>query len=250
MTEFSLVAHRGYPKLFPDNSLVGIRAVLDAGARYLEVDVQMSTDGTVYLFHDEDLQRVAGCAGQLTELSDERIAELRASETARLGGEFSEEPIAKLSELAAELQRRPEVFTFVEIKPIAVQRFGASRVVESVLADLRGLEERVAIISFDFDALFETRTRNASLPVALILERWSQLEQPEAARLAPEFVFSNTRHLPKTDTISMPAVPDARLVVYEVTDPVIASDAAARGAEFVETFHYPEMRAALAGSAS
>ncbi len=248
MTDFHLVAHRGYPLHFPDNSLSGVRAALDAGARFLEVDVQTSTDGTPFLFHDEDLVRVAGCEGRLTELTDQEIGELHASESARLGARFAVEPIARLSDLAQELLGRPEVFTFVEIKPVAVERHGAQRVVARVLADLRGLEQRVAIISFSFEALFEARA-TCELPLALILESWSQLTTEDTIRLAPEFVFSNTEHLPGGE-LELPGLPEAKLVVYEVVDPLLAAELGARGAQYVETFNYPEMRAALAGRAS
>ena len=35
-----LVAHRGYPARLPENTLPSIKAALQAGARYVEVDVQ------------------------------------------------------------------------------------------------------------------------------------------------------------------------------------------------------------------
>ena len=249
MTAFSLVAHRGYPRQFPDNSLAGIRAALDAGARYLEVDVQTSTDGTPYLFHDDDLWRVAGCAGELTELDDVAIGKLRAAEAARLGTTFADEPIARLSDLAEELARWPEVFCFVEIKPIAAQRSGAGAVVRQVLKAIEGLEKRTAIISFSLACLRETRALS-SLALAPIIESWSDLDSPALRGLQPEFLFSNTRHLPEYGEINLPQIDGTRLVVYEVTDPDEAVALAERGAEFVETFHYPGMRAALAGRTS
>ena len=52
-----LVAHRGYPSCLPENTLPSIVAALQVGARYLEVDVQVSRDGEVVLFHDRELQR-------------------------------------------------------------------------------------------------------------------------------------------------------------------------------------------------
>lgn len=244
----TLVAHRGYAYRYPDNSLASVRAALDAGARFLEVDVQVSTDGTAYLFHDDDMRRVAGHPGCLCDLDDETLATLRASESGRFGSAFEDEPIARLTELREELLGRPEVFTFVELKPVAVERRGAARAVRAMLAALSGLEDRIAIISFSLEALHEVRAQS-SLPLGVILLSWSQLELPEVVALAPEYVFSNTRHLPWRGPIVLPGVPSAKLVVYEVTDPAKAQKLTDRGADLVETFQYPEMTAALLGPA-
>ena len=50
-----LVAHRGYALHYPENTLIGIEAAIRAGARYVEVDVQLSADKVPVLFHDRTL---------------------------------------------------------------------------------------------------------------------------------------------------------------------------------------------------
>jgi glycerophosphoryl diester phosphodiesterase len=246
MKKPTLVAHRGYAYRYPDNSLASVRAALDAGARFLEVDVQVSKDGTAYLFHDDDMRRVADHPGCLCDLDDATLATLRASEPDRLGTEFAEEPIARLTDLREELLRRPEVFTFVELKPIAIEKRGAARVVSIALEALKGLEDRIAVISFSPEALREVRAQS-SLPIGVILLSWSQLKEAEVQSLAPEYVFSNTRHLPWRGEIELPGLPEAQLAVYEVIDPDKAAKLTERGAAFVETFRFPEMTAALEG---
>lgn len=243
--DLALVAHRGYPHRYPDNTLVGVRAALDAGARFLEVDVQVSRDLTPYLMHDADLTRVCGVEGSLEELGDAEVGALRAAESARLGEAFADEPVARLAELAALLREHARVFTFVEIKPIAVEQHGVDAVVEAVLRDLEGLEERIALISFDLPTLAAVRARGA-LPIGPILHAWSDLEDEALRALVPEFVFSNTAHLPEGSLAPLPGLPGAALVVYEVVDPSEARDLFERGVRRVETFQYPEMQAALA----
>ena len=68
-----LVAHRGYPARFPENSLEGITAALQAGAAYVELDVQSLADGTLVLFHDPTLLRTTGSTGEIFELTRLRI---------------------------------------------------------------------------------------------------------------------------------------------------------------------------------
>ena len=68
-----LVAHRGYTLHYPENTLVGLEAAIKAGARYLEVDVQLSADKVPVLFHDRNLQRLCGVGGQVHEFPQQRL---------------------------------------------------------------------------------------------------------------------------------------------------------------------------------
>ena len=53
----ALVAHRGDAARFPENTVPALRGALDAGARWLECDVQLSRDRVPMLLHDGDLAR-------------------------------------------------------------------------------------------------------------------------------------------------------------------------------------------------
>jgi glycerophosphoryl diester phosphodiesterase len=71
-------AHRGlsqHTEGIDENSLEAIRAAIEAGATHVESDTHATKDGTAVLFHDDDLQRVAGIDRRISEL---RIAELRS----------------------------------------------------------------------------------------------------------------------------------------------------------------------------
>jgi glycerophosphoryl diester phosphodiesterase len=239
MQDFQLVAHRGYPNRFPDNSLMGIQAALNAGAEFLEIDVQLSTSGTPWLFHDETLDRVCGREGRLVDLDDREISQLRASEAARFGDQFAEERIASLVDVARELSVRPNVFTFVEIKPVAVEAFGAEQVVDAVAGCLQDLMGQITIISFSIDCLRAVSERTPH-SYGLILESWGQVET-DLTRVGGSIVFCNHEKLPSASQIDL----DMQLAVYEVIDPELAMELGRRGAHFVETFAYPEMSAAL-----
>ncbi|MGF1546037.1 MAG: glycerophosphodiester phosphodiesterase family protein, partial [Thiotrichales bacterium] len=62
---FDLVAHRGYALRYPENTLPAIEAALAAGARYVEIDVQLSADQVPVLFHDRSLMRMCEVTGAL-----------------------------------------------------------------------------------------------------------------------------------------------------------------------------------------
>ena len=60
-------AHRGlYGNGLPENSLAAFARACERGVG-IELDVQLSRDGVVMVFHDDTLQRMTGCKGRLCE---------------------------------------------------------------------------------------------------------------------------------------------------------------------------------------
>ncbi|MBO4423724.1 MAG: glycerophosphodiester phosphodiesterase, partial [Clostridia bacterium] len=77
------VAHRGlYEKdqSVPENSLAAFRAAAESGYG-VELDVQLSSDGEVMVFHDDDLGRVCGVDRSVCSQSYEELKKLRLSGT-------------------------------------------------------------------------------------------------------------------------------------------------------------------------
>jgi Glycerophosphoryl diester phosphodiesterase len=61
--EFCLLAHRGlsqHKDNLDENTLNAFEEALAYGATHLESDIQATKDGFAVLFHDSDLNRVAG----------------------------------------------------------------------------------------------------------------------------------------------------------------------------------------------
>ena len=59
MTIPTLVAHRGHAAGCPENTLPALEEALAAGAAWVELDVQLSSDLVPHLFHDRTLERIA-----------------------------------------------------------------------------------------------------------------------------------------------------------------------------------------------
>lgn len=81
-----MLAHRG---LVPEgsaglveNSFAAVAAAHAAGATYVESDCHVTLDGEVVLFHDDDLQRVAGDPRAVADVTLAELSELMAG----LGG--------------------------------------------------------------------------------------------------------------------------------------------------------------------
>lgn len=71
-------AHRGLhskDKSVPENSLAAFTAAVDAGYG-IELDIQLSKDGEVVVFHDDDLARVCGVQARVDSLTLAQLREL------------------------------------------------------------------------------------------------------------------------------------------------------------------------------
>lgn len=240
----ALVAHRGCARRFPENTLAAVRGALEAGARHIEIDVQLTRDRTPVLFHDRSLDRLCGVSGAVHELSDADVSNLRAAEAGRLGSRFADEPVATLEGFCELLARHPEVEAFVELKRAAIEAFGVDEVLERVLGRLAPLHGHVTVISFSIEVLSAMR-RVSDLPLGPVIESWSDLDREDVRALDAECVFAGDTILPPAEHGSL-HLPGKRLCVYEIDDPVRALQLAARGVDLIETFAIGELLTAFA----
>lgn len=100
------VAHRGFhDKNIPENSISAFKNAIAHGY-VIELDVQMLSDGTVVVFHDESLSRMTGNDGYLKFLTKEDLPMLK------LAG--SKESIPTLEEALAAIDGQTPVI--IEVK--------------------------------------------------------------------------------------------------------------------------------------
>lgn len=114
-----LFAHRGASGEAPENTLLAFQRAADLGITYIELDVHLTRDGQVVVFHDDTLERTTNGHGQV---KDYPLAELQQLDA---GYKFS--PHAgkifpfrgqgvTLSPLAEVLGSFPQIRFTVEIK--------------------------------------------------------------------------------------------------------------------------------------
>jgi glycerophosphoryl diester phosphodiesterase len=68
-TRKRLYGHRGARGRAPENTVVAFAAALEDGANALELDVRLTKDGVVVVFHDDDGQRMAGIPRRVDEVT-------------------------------------------------------------------------------------------------------------------------------------------------------------------------------------
>jgi glycerophosphoryl diester phosphodiesterase len=77
-----IFAHRGLvfqgsKQVVDENTLDAFELALEAGADYLETDLQLTRDGVPVLFHDSDLTRLVGSKTSISALSLDEIKKIR-----------------------------------------------------------------------------------------------------------------------------------------------------------------------------
>lgn len=66
-------AHRGGAGDWPENTMPAFENAVALGYRYVETDVHVSADGTLFAFHDDHLDRVTDRMGVVAELPDREV---------------------------------------------------------------------------------------------------------------------------------------------------------------------------------
>lgn len=238
-----LIAHRGYAAHFPENTLPALEAAVAAGARLVEIDVQLSADGVPVLFHDQGLRRVCGVSGSLHRRRYSELQALSAHEPARLGKRFVGTPLVSLARFRRFLEENPGVTAFVEAKPAAVRHFGVDRMLDAIAGALQPVAPRSVLISSSVPLLRAARDRTAGGLEPLgwhalggVIERWRQ--RWALSELRPEYLFCAVRGLPRNGEIRFPP---ARIAVYEITSASLAVALRRRGVDLIETFAIAEL---------
>jgi len=232
-----LVAHRGYALHYPENTLIAVEAAIAAGARFLEVDVQLSADKVPVLFHDRNLDRLCRAHGRIHDFTREQLRDFHVSEFDRFGYKYAQTPIATLAEFGALLAKHPPVTAFIEIKRAAIEHFGVTTVLDRVLHSLAPVMAQCVLISYNVPVLAAARDRGG-YRVGAILEKWRHQHNAEVRAIRPEYLFCDADDLPRLGHLGSTG---AQVVIYEITDPEIALRLADRGVGYIETFAVGEM---------
>lgn len=194
-----LVAHRGYPLAFPENTLVGYRQSVIRGAGYVETDVQCTQDGVPVLYHDASTRRLSGVEGSVIDRTYDKLSELSAHYPGRFADRFAGTPIPTLEMFAGWLAQHSAVTAFIEVKRVALDKFGIQPVLQRVTEAIEGVEDRCVIISFD-DRCIEHAAECYGIRTGWVLSRWDAEVKSRACELAPDYLFAKHTLIPKQQT--------------------------------------------------
>ena len=236
-----LIAHRGYAKHFPENTLVAFAAALDSGAHYIETDIQLSKDGVPVLFHDNDMMRMCGIKGAIHNYTWSELQQFPAGYPHRFGDQFNKVRITPLSDLVTLLSKRPKVTAFIELKRNSMEHHGKGVVLDTVIKQLKPVMSQCVIISFSLEAVLAARRRHWPR-VGVVFDRWKERKQKIVSEIKPEFIFCDVKGLPWWGTLYTGRM---KLAVYDIESARHARRLSRRGVDFIETFDIGDMNQKL-----
>lgn len=145
--EVFIVAHRGCWSAAPENSIAAIEHCRRIGVEAVEIDVQLTRDGQLVVFHDRELERMTDGFGLLADYTYAELSQLHLKERDGVGSDITGYPfltrhrIPLLSDLFE--AAGPDMLFNLEIKTNSRWTFEETfrRAVE--IADMAGAEPQV-----------------------------------------------------------------------------------------------------------
>lgn len=227
-----LVAHRGYSRRYPENTLLAMRQAFSCGACYVECDVQLTRDRIPVLMHDRDLSRAAGVTVKVHELNYAELKKLSISFSEKFADEFKDEKITTLEEFVELLSQWPDRAAFIELKRSSINEFGVGVMLEKVLAMLNKVKERVAVISFN-EEIIRQLIAMGGWKTGWIIDEWSDENYRKLAEMSPSYCFVDYECLPPRFENFQDS--SWNWILYEIDDPELADEYIQKGVSFIET---------------
>jgi glycerophosphoryl diester phosphodiesterase len=140
-----IIAHRGASFDAPENTLASMKLGWEQNADGVELDLWLSKDGKLIVFHDKDTKRFEPTARAITNLT---LAEARLLDVGSWKGEkYKGEPVPTLESILATIPKGKRVVLEIKDGPHIIPEF------TRVLRASGVPEKQLVVISFNFATL-------------------------------------------------------------------------------------------------
>lgn len=200
------IAHRGlHNQEFPENSLGAFENAVKSGFA-IELDVRMTEDKKIVVFHDDDLTRVCGVDGTVEEKTLDDLKSLKILE--------SDEKIPELEEVFRLVDG--EVPILIELKPNKNRK----AFLECVYEVLKSYNGRYAVQSFDPRLLVYFREKLPEVPRGMLSSCFKTTYAPFPQRIFIKHLYMFNRVNPDFISFDASDLPNKRVASKKV--PVLA----------------------------
>lgn len=191
-----IVAHRGGGSLAPENTLGAIATGARLGLKMIEFDAKLCADKTVFLLHDDRVDRTSDGHGAAAAMSYDEIARLDAGSWYAPG--FAAERMPTLA-AAFHACAGLGLAANIEIKPsTGLEAETGTLVARAALQLWQGTALPPLLSSFSYEALAAARAAAPSLPRGLLYEAVPADWLTQTASLACVSLHADHRQLDAT----------------------------------------------------
>ena len=171
-----IVAHRGASSLAPENTFSAFDLAVSLGADYIELDVQMTSDGELVVIHDVTVDRTTNGKGRVKNLTYEELAALDAGSW--FGPKFHGERVPKLE---AVLDRYAgKIGIMIELKKPSIYP-DVEEELAKVLAPRTSIESppKIIVQSFNKQSIKEFHELAPTIPTGIIIGTSTEFSSEE-----------------------------------------------------------------------
>lgn len=148
-----ILGHRGVPEEHQENTMAGFKRAIELGLDGIELDVFLTQDEQLVVFHDLDTERLTGEPGTITDMTWSELQKLTIKRTLNVGDKVidygREEKLVLLADVLEET--RGKLLVDIEIKAYSLdfgQRYTGTAVANLIRS--MGVEADVFVTSFNF----------------------------------------------------------------------------------------------------
>lgn len=185
LESFQVIAHRGASGHAPESTMAAYELAHEWGADYLELDVQLTSDGELVVFHDDAIDRTSNGEGKI---NDYTLEELKALDT---GTWFNDANVDKADTAfeGAQILTLEELFErfghdaryYIETKSPLLNP-GLEEALVEALEEHEMIENgRVLVQSFEQGSLLKVRELNKHIPLIQLV--WYSPSEEDNDRL-------------------------------------------------------------------
>lgn len=190
LNKTKITAHRGFSSKAPENTEPAFQEALEIGADFIELDVQLSHDGEIVVFHDKSLSRITGIKEQVRNMTYSQLLELDYGKW--FGDEFKGTAIMTLDEVLEKFGNK--INLNIEIKKTD-DELDTARITAELIKKYN-CEDSCYVTSFSYNALRAVKKINPDIKTGLISNfmtygGYSTLHDIDALSLNKKFVSQN-----------------------------------------------------------
>lgn len=180
LESFQVIAHRGASGHAPESTMAAYELAHEWGVDYLELDLQITADGELVIFHDDAIDRTSNGEGSI---NDHTLAELQALDTGSWFNDANPEKADTAFE-GAQIVTLDELFErfghetryYIETKSPHLNPGMEEALVDALDAHNMIDTGHVLVQSFDQDSLFKIRELNENVPLVQLVWYYNETE--------------------------------------------------------------------------
>lgn len=205
---FLIVGHRGLRERYIENSMEGFVAAKSAGLDAVELDIQLTKDKKIVVFHDADLNRLCGISGKVWDYTYHDLEKLKLQ-----GGK---ERIPALPEV---LDSLGNLKVFIELKTIDHRSGLVNEGLEAALAAeiLNRDISNYRFLSFNPNTLKNLKKKNGEIITGLNVSKEAinylgelnikMLKDYDIDFVQPDYEMFLSGRISKLEKAGMPIIP-------------------------------------------